>query len=225
MEDVKRTCSECKTCAEIKPRYYLPNRSNHLIKATRPWERISIDFKGPVAGRRKYLLVIVDEYTRFPFAYPCSDMTSATVINCLTSLFSLVGLPEYVHSDRSKSFLSKDVTRFLTLKGIATSRSTPYHPTGNSQCERLNQTLWKTVKLLLATHRLPESSWEMVLPDALHSIRSLLCTSTNVCPHDRFFDFERRSMMGESIPDWLLYLDTHSFFRIDLLETVVRLFQ
>ena len=74
-----------------------------------------------------------------------------------------------------------------------------YHPTGNSQCERLNQTLWKTVKLLLATHRLPESSWEMVLPDALHSIRSLLCTSTNVCPHDRFFKFERRSMMGESI--------------------------
>lgn len=101
MEDVKRTCPECRVWPQIKPRFYRPNQANYLIKATRPWERISIDFKGPVPGLRKYLLVIIDEYSRFPFAYPCRDMTSATVINCLTSLFSIVGFPEYVHSDRS----------------------------------------------------------------------------------------------------------------------------
>ena len=100
LEEVKRTCSHCKVCAELKPRFFKPTVTNNLIKATRPWERISIDFKGPVAGPRKYLFVIIDEYSRFPFAYPCRDMTSNTVIRCLSSLFSLVGLPEYVHSDR-----------------------------------------------------------------------------------------------------------------------------
>lgn len=204
MEDVKKICSDCPVCSECKPRFFKSNQVNHLVKATRPWERISIDFKGPVSGPRRFILVIIDEYSRFPFAYACRDMTSATVINCLSSLFSLVGLPEYVHSDRGTSFLSKDVTVFLTRKGVATSKSTPYHPTGNSQCERLNQTLWKAIKLRLATQRLPERLWEQVLPDALHSIRSLLCTSTNCCPHDRFFRFERRSMLGVSIPDWLL---------------------
>ena len=41
------------------------------------------------------------------------------------------------------------------------------------------------------------------MPDALHSIRSLLCTATNTTPHERLFNFPRRSMNGESIPIWL----------------------
>ena len=204
MEEVKKTCSSCKICADIKPRFYRSVYRNHLIKATRPWERISIDFKGPVEGPKKYLLVIIDEYSRFPFAFPCRDMSSTTVIECLTDLFCLVGVPEFVHNDRAKSFLSKELTSFLGSKGVATSKSTPYHPTGNAQCERLNQTLWRSVKLLLATRNLPETSWETVLRDALHSIRSLLCTTTNSSPHERFFNFARRSMLGESTPDWLL---------------------
>ena len=44
-----------------------------LIKATQPFERISIDFKGPLLSFSKhtYLLVIVDKFSRFPFAYAC----------------------------------------------------------------------------------------------------------------------------------------------------------
>ena len=43
-----------------------------------------------------------------------------------------------------------------------------------------------------------------MLPDALHAVRSLLRTSTNSPPHERFFDFERRSMQGKSRSSWLL---------------------
>lgn len=93
---------------------------------------------------------------------------------------------------------------FLVHKGIATSHSTPYHPTGNSQCERANQTIWRSVKLMLATRKWPESAWEQVLPDALHSIRSLMCTTTGSTPHERFFSFSRKSMNGKSLPDWLI---------------------
>ena len=57
---------------------------------------------------------------------------------------------------------------------------------------------------MLATRKMPESSWELVLNDALHSVRSLLCTSTGCTPHERFFCFNRKSMHGKSIPDWLL---------------------
>ena len=48
------------------------------------------------------------------------------------------------------------------------------------------------------------SKWEIVLGDALHSIRSLLCTSTGQTPHERFFKFARRSSHGKSLPDWLI---------------------
>ena len=43
----------------------------------------------------------------------------------------------------------------------------------------------------------------MVLPQVLHSVRSLLCTTTNETPHERFFEFQRRSIFGVSFPTWL----------------------
>ena len=55
----------------------------------------------------------------------------------------------------------------------------------------------------LMSRSLPISKWQTVLPVALHSIRSLLCTATNETPHERFFKFNRRSSTGESLPTWL----------------------
>ncbi len=148
-------------------------------------------------------MTVIDEYSRFPFVFPCSNTSSQTVIKCLNQLFSLCGLPSYIHSDRGASFLSREIKEYLSEKGIATSKTTPYHPMGNGQCERYNGIVWKSIRLALMTLSLPETQWEMVLPDALHSIRSLLSTSTNSTPHERFFTFQRRSTRGTSLPSWL----------------------
>ena len=108
-----------------------------LIKALHPWDWVSIDFKGPLEERNQYILFAIDEYSHFSFAFPCRDMTTSAVIKCLSNLFCLFGLPTYVQSDRGSAFLSSELKNYLTERGIATSKSTPYHPTGNSQCERI----------------------------------------------------------------------------------------
>ncbi|CAG2229552.1 unnamed protein product [Mytilus edulis] len=204
VDDVKRTIKQCEICAKVKPQYAKPNASP-LVKATQPFERLSIDFKGPLpsVSTKKYILTVVDEYSRFPFAFPCSDMTSATVIQCLRQLFDLFGMPAYIHSDRGQSFMSAELKTFLQSHGVATSRTTPYSPQSNGQCERYNGIIWKAVTLALESLGLKETQWESVLPDALHSVRSLLCTSINCTPHERFFNFTRRSSSGQSIPSWL----------------------
>ncbi len=50
---------------------------------------------------------------------------------------------------------------------------------------------------------LPISAWQDVLHDVLNAIRSLLCTTTNATPHERMFNFERRSSTGTALPVWL----------------------
>jgi len=50
-EETKGICRNCKTCAEVKPQFFQP-ASRPLIKAVRPWDRVSVDFKGPVRGPR-----------------------------------------------------------------------------------------------------------------------------------------------------------------------------
>jgi transposase InsO family protein len=205
LSDVKAVVQQCRPCAELKPRFYEPT-NNPLIKATHPFERLSIDFKGPVPSksRNRYILTIIDEYTRFPFAYACSDMTARTIISHLIELFSIFGFPSFVHSDRGPSFMSDELKTFLHTRGVATSRTTSYNPQCNGQVERLNNTLWKSISLCLRSKNLEISDWETVLPETLHSIRSLLNTATNATPHERMFSFNRRSPVGTTLPNWLM---------------------
>ena len=206
VDDVRKVTSACRACAELKPKFFNPTNPSNLIKATRPFERLSMDYKGPLptASGKPYLLVIVDEYSRFPFAVPCSDLTSSTLISHLKHLFSVFGMPSYIHTDRGATFMSRELKSFLHTNGIATSRTTPYNPQGNGQCERYNGILWKAIQLALRTNDLRTSRWEEVLQQALHSVRSLLCTTTNQTPHERMFNHPRKSPSGEALPTWLL---------------------
>ena len=109
----------------------------------------------------------------------------------------------YVNSDRGTSFMSRELQVFLRDKGVATSRTTSYNPEGNGQVERYNGVIWKALTMCLKSKNLPITLWQDVLPDVLHSARSLLCTAINETPHERFFGFPRRSSSGASIPTWL----------------------
>ena len=42
-----------------------------------------------------------------------------------------------------------------------------------------------------------------MIPDALHSIRTLISVSTNCTPHERLFQYQRRSATGCNMPSWL----------------------
>ena len=81
-----------------------------LIKAMQPFEKWSVDFKGllTTSSRNKYFFTVIDEFSRFPFAFASPDMNSTVVIRCLDQLFSLRVMPGYIHSDNRTSFSSSD---------------------------------------------------------------------------------------------------------------------
>ena len=130
-------------------------------------------------------------------------MESKTVIQCLTQLFSLFGMCSCIHSDNAASFTSREFLDFLHKFGIPVSRTSVYNPRCNGQTEIYNGIVWSAVTAALKSRNLPVTQWETVLRDALHSVRSLLCTSTNTTPHERMFAFSRRSSIGFSVPTWL----------------------
>jgi len=125
-------------------------KSYFTIRAIEYW------FQGPIPSKtgNNYILSIIDEFSRFPFAIPCRDLSSATVIKCLSYLFFIFGMPAYIHSDRGAAFLSQELTSFLCTRGIATSRTTPYNSARNGQVERYSEVIWKTVWLAIQTRGL-----------------------------------------------------------------------
>ena len=101
----------------------------------------------------------MDEYSRFPFAFPYRNMETRTVIRCLNELFTTFGLPSYIHSDRGKCFTSQEFISYLNKRGVSTSYTSVYNPQGNGQCERYNAIIWTAVKLSLKTRNLPIEQW------------------------------------------------------------------
>jgi len=62
-DETKTAISDCRTCAEVKSKFFKP-APGAFIKATHPWKRLSIDFKGPIRRPKPYLYVVIDEYNR-----------------------------------------------------------------------------------------------------------------------------------------------------------------
>ena len=81
-----------------------------------------MDFKGPLpsSSKNRYILTIIDEYSRFPFAFAGPILEASTVIKCLEQLFAIFGMPNYIHSDRGQSFMTKELNDHLHNLGIAT---------------------------------------------------------------------------------------------------------
>ena len=61
----------------------------HVIKATKPMKQLSIIFMSPIENLNcnNYMLTVIDEYSRFPFAFHCSNINPKTVIKRLTYFF------------------------------------------------------------------------------------------------------------------------------------------
>ena len=74
--------------------------------------------------------------------------------------------------------MSDEYLRFFLNKGITTSLTTAYNPACNGQVENYIGTIWKAIIMALKTHGLLMACWQDILPDALHSLRTLLGMAT-----------------------------------------------
>lgn len=109
---------------------------------TEPFSRVAIDIVGPLSppsseGHR-YILTLIDFATGFPEAVPIKEITSIDVSESLLSIFSRVGIPREILSDRGTQFTSQLMGDLHKLLGVKPLFTTPYHPSGNGRVERFH---------------------------------------------------------------------------------------
>ena len=194
-QEVEHHIESCGVCAETRPRFEKPEDGT-LVTSTQPLERLSLDFIGPEAtrsGEMKWILTVLDEYTRYLEAFVVEHPDSEAVIDVLSNqVFARSGVPNKVHSDRRKAFMSTDIQQFLDGCGVEISHSSKYNPAGNGQNERHKGELQRLITRILKENGLDSIDWEQCLGEALFNLRSRVCESTGSSPHDLFFRFRRR---------------------------------
>nr|XP_018907427.1 PREDICTED: uncharacterized protein LOC109037282 isoform X3 [Bemisia tabaci] len=152
IEQLAKTCEACLSHSKAPPKF-----SHPWEYPTAPWERIHIDYAGPICG--KYLLIVVDAYSKWLQVFPSQSMTSEATCKLLSNTFSLFGAPVTVVSDNGPAFVSNHFQQFLKSQGILFHKKiAPYHPATNGQAERAVQTVKNSLKYMAATiHTLQDS--------------------------------------------------------------------
>jgi transposase InsO family protein len=93
-------------------------------------------------GRKFRMLNVIDEFTRECLAIRIDrKLNSTAVIDVLTDLFVLRGVPSHIRSDNGPEFIAKAVRDWITAVGARTAFIAPGSPWENGYCESFNSKL------------------------------------------------------------------------------------
>lgn len=181
--DRVKSCPKCQRCKQA-PNTRLGNLSSEVI--TKPWEKVFIDHIGPLPKStkgNKYILTVVDSFSKFVLLLPTRNTKAKTTINLLsTRVFSIFGPPKQLVSDNVSHFRSRDMQEFCIEMGITHVFTTPYYP-NPSHAERVN----KNVKVAIRTyHSQYQTHWDEHLHWFQIAFNSAVHESTKSSP-DKLF--------------------------------------
>ena len=131
---------------------------------------VNMDIVGPLppSSGQRYLLTMVDRFTRWPEAVPMPD---ATVTSCARAFLSCwvarFGVPADITTDQGPQFTARLWESFTHQLGVRLHRTTGYHPQANGLVERFHRHLKSA---LMA--RLTGPDWIDALPIVLLGIRT-----------------------------------------------------
>ncbi|MBD8901007.1 IS3 family transposase [Methylobacterium bullatum] len=93
-------------------------------------------------GRKYRMLNVIDEFTRECLSIRVSRKLKALdVIDVLSDLFSLRGVPSHIRSDNGPEFIAKAVQDWIAAVGSQTAYIEPGSPWENGYCESFNAKL------------------------------------------------------------------------------------
>ncbi len=176
IEEKIQKCIPCQSATNT------PRRREPLLMSklpSTPWENLSIDFAGPFPTG-DYLLVVIDDYSRYPEVEVIQSTAARSVIPKLDAIFSRQGIPANLKSDNGPPFNGKEFADFANYLGFNHRRITPLWPEANGEAERFMRSLNKCIRAADA-ERL---NWKQELNKFLRQYRATPHSTTGVSPFE-----------------------------------------
>jgi transposase InsO family protein len=201
-QNIARWIRSCSACSRRKTTRPMNSGLTEITLAADSWETVGIDILGPLPVTEdgyRWLLTIVDQFSRWPMAIPLRGRTSAEIARALHDhLITHHGPPKTILSDRGRELISRAMQHLCRSWGVRKVATGGYNPTGNAFCERFPRDLNCAITTLKpGSAESPE--WDKLVPAVLFSYRCSTNDATGFSPYYLLHGKEPR------LPDDLLF--------------------
>src|ERR1700730_6906257 len=177
-------CKSCTICGRAKaPRHKPYGTLRQLPIPEKPWNSILMDFieQHPESSGCTAILVVVDRFTKQGIFIPTTNEVNATELARLFVLhiFSKHRVPSHVTSDRGSEFVSRFFHSLGKVLDMTLHFTSGYHPEGDGQTERTNQTLEQYLRCYC---NYQQDNWSELLPLAEFAYNNAPSATTGISP-------------------------------------------
>ena len=186
-----------------------------LPKHARPFHTLHVDHLGPFVkskSKNKYLLVVVDAFTKFVFISAVKNTKSSGVIKELENISSIFGNPKRIISDAGSCFTSHEFTQYCLNKNIRLHVVATGMPRSNGQAERFNKTILEALKAIGANTT--ENGWDQYVKVLQQGLNSTIHKTTKAVPSEVLLGYRLRMDSDSFAPE----LDDENFVDVTKLR-------
>ena len=148
--DITEAVKDCEQCQKftVGKHGYHPAQSVH---ASLPGDHYIVDLMElPLTeDNREQALVLIDVFTGFVVLRALRDKRASTIARELWDIFTLIGPPQVIQSDRGTEFVNEIVDALMKHEGVSHRVISAYHPQADGKVERAIQTVRNTLNKLL----------------------------------------------------------------------------
>ena len=181
VETKVKSCLACRNATPVMCRE--PLKMSTL--PDQPCADMSVDF-AHVDG--EILLLVIDDYSRFPFVEPVSSEAASAVIPTLDKIFATFATPSVLKSDNGPPFNGQDFAKCADGLGFKHRKVTPLWPRANVN----------TMKKCVKAAKSEGKNWRKEMQAFLRNYRTTPHSTTGVAPATLFLKRAVRIKLPQS---------------------------
>lgn len=207
-KDIKQWVTMCSNCQESKVVKHTKTPLQSIEEPDTRFNKIHIDIVTlPYNDGYRYLLTIIDRFTRWPEAIPIKNAIVDTIIENFVNIWvSRYGVPKTIVTDNGPQFLSGTWVNFLKDLNIRHIKTSVQHPQSQGIIERLHRTIKQALRAT-GIH-----DWVQSLPWILLSIRAVVKEEIKASPAEILYGMQLR-LPGEFFEDKEVVNDASIFVK------------
>ena len=193
---VAKSLRECPVCQKLSQTLDTHHIPPYTVSSERPMQVLSMDTIGPIniegnsKQEQKFILVMIDNFTRFVTLYPCRTTDAKEAAKHLLSHIGLFGQPEYIQSDKGSQFVNDTIAYMTRLTGVDFAPNIAHSKEENSIVERANKEVMRHLRAYIYDTNVSDM-WVDCLPLVQRIMNATPHTSTSLSP--------ARLLFGETV--------------------------